>query len=118
MWQFLVDNDSLAWRLTGIVARFCLELGLNKASVVEKMPGTNHDRTMAIRLFWCVHALDRRWGFGNGLPFVIQDSDIDSNLPEPVGTMSFYADIYSRGWTNLKRMMKFHISRQWLGLAA
>lgn len=96
MWQFLVENDSLAWRLTGIVARFCLELGFNKFSVIKKMTGTDHDRKMTIRLFGCVHALDRRWGFGNGLPFVIQDSDIDSNLREPVGIMPVYT-LDSRG---------------------
>lgn len=28
--------------------------------------------------------LDRKFSFGTGLPFAIQDSDIDTNLPEPV----------------------------------
>lgn len=28
--------------------------------------------------------LDRRWSFGTGLPFAIQDADIDPLLPEPV----------------------------------
>jgi Fungal specific transcription factor domain len=84
MWQFLADNDSLAWRLTGIAARWCLEIGLNQSLLIRQVPGSDHDRKMAVRLFWCIHALDRRWGFGNGLPFVIQDSDIDQAYPEPV----------------------------------
>lgn len=84
MWQFLADNDTLAWRFTGIVARWCLEIGMNQSHFIRQMPGSNHDRKMAVRLFWCIHTLDRRWGFGNGLPFVIQDSDIDESFPEPV----------------------------------
>ena len=39
---------------------------------------------MLIRLFWCIHTLDRRWAFGVGLPFVFQSSDIDANMPMPV----------------------------------
>jgi len=31
------------------------------------------------RLFWTVYTLDHRWSFGTGLPFGIQDSDIDHN---------------------------------------
>ncbi|CAG9997150.1 unnamed protein product [Clonostachys byssicola] len=83
MWEFLADNDTRAWRLTGIVARWCLEIGLNQAQVIRQMPGSDHDRKMAVRVFWCVYTLDRRWGFGNGLPFVIQDSDVDESSPEP-----------------------------------
>ncbi|KAH7227234.1 hypothetical protein B0J15DRAFT_506641 [Fusarium solani] len=83
MWQFLADNDRLAWRLTGFVARWCLEIGLNQSLFIRQVPRSDHDRKMAVRLFWCIHALDRRWSFGNGLPFVIQDSDIDKNYPEP-----------------------------------
>lgn len=39
---------------------------------------------MLIRLFWCIHTLDRRWAFGVGLPFVFQSSDIDANMSMPV----------------------------------
>lgn len=42
---------------------------------------------MLIRLFWCIHTLDRRWAFGVGLPFVFQSSDIDANMPMPVSTL-------------------------------
>lgn len=38
----------------------------------------------AVRIFWTVYALDRRWSFGTGMPFALQDADIDPNLPEPV----------------------------------
>jgi hypothetical protein len=28
--------------------------------------------------------LDRRWSFGTGMPFALQDTDIDPDLPKPV----------------------------------
>ena len=45
--------------------------------------------TWASRLFWCIYVLDRKWSFGTGLPFAIQDTDMDTNLPEP-GTATPY----------------------------
>ncbi|KAF5568419.1 fungal specific transcription factor domain-containing protein [Fusarium phyllophilum] len=41
------------------------------------------ERKMAIRMFWSVHTLDRRWSFGSGLLFIIQSNDIDSNISWP-----------------------------------
>jgi hypothetical protein len=29
--------------------------------------------------------LDRRWSFGTGMPFALQDADIDTNVLKPVG---------------------------------
>jgi len=37
-----------------------------------------------IKLFWSIYVLDRRWSFGTGMPFALQDADIDPLLPEPV----------------------------------
>ncbi|CAH0055899.1 unnamed protein product [Clonostachys solani] len=105
MWQFLADNDRLAWRLTGFVARWCLEIGLNQSRFFQKLPASDHDGKMAVRLFWCIHALDRRWGFGNGLPFVIQDSDVDDKYPQPdddvpyLKAMVAFSHIMSAVWS-------------------
>ena len=41
-------------------------------------------RHLAMRVFWCVYVLDRRWSFGTSLPFALADRDIDPSLPEPV----------------------------------
>lgn len=38
----------------------------------------------AVRLFWCIYILDRRWSIGLSLPFTLQDADIDSELIQPV----------------------------------
>jgi hypothetical protein len=46
-------------------------------------------RTMATLTFWSVYCLDRRWSFGTGMPFALQDSDIDPNLPKPVSRDTF-----------------------------
>jgi len=42
------------------------------------------DRDNAMLLFWSVYSLDRRWSFGTGMPFALQDSDLDPQLPRPV----------------------------------
>lgn len=42
------------------------------------------ERSQACKLFWSIYVLDRRWSFGTGMPFAIQDADIDPALPEPV----------------------------------
>lgn len=58
----------------------------------------------ASRLFWCIYVLDRKWSFGTGLPFAIQDSDMDTNLPEPgavtpyLTCMISYARLSTKIW--------------------
>ncbi|KAJ4142936.1 hypothetical protein BFJ70_g1513 [Fusarium oxysporum] len=65
------------------------------------------ERKMAIRLFWSVHTLDRRWSFGAGLPFIIQSNDIDSNIPWPddevpyLHAMVAYNRIGAKVWATL-----------------
>lgn len=60
--------------------------------------------TWASRLFWCIYVLDRRWSFGTGLPFAMQDSDMDTNLPEPgaatpyITCMISYARLSTKIW--------------------
>jgi len=45
------------------------------------------DRDSAMLLFWSIYSLDRRWSFGTGMPFALQDSDLDPQLPRPVGSI-------------------------------
>lgn len=74
----------MAYRLIGLAARMCMEMGLHRRdALVKSFP--NEDQWNDItRVFWTVYSLDRRWSLGTGLPFIIQDEDIDPNLPEPV----------------------------------
>ncbi|GKZ26673.1 hypothetical protein AbraCBS73388_002924 [Aspergillus brasiliensis] len=101
------DDEVLAWRTIGSAVRGAVQLGLHCQETWLKtggvFPGELH-RTYASRLFWCIYVLDRKWSFGTGLPFAIQDSDMDTNLPEP-GTstpyltcMISYARLSSKIW--------------------
>ncbi|KAH7163731.1 hypothetical protein DER46DRAFT_532342 [Fusarium sp. MPI-SDFR-AT-0072] len=105
--SFLSGDDLQAWRLIGIPARSCLELGLHQATTYTTMFKGPFERKMAIRMFWSVHTLDRRWSFGAGLPFIIQSNDIDSNIPWPddevpyLHAMVAYNRIGAKVWVTL-----------------
>lgn len=77
----------LAWRYIGVTARGCLEIGLHRRDTWEKssdnFPG-QVDRSWALKMFWCIYVLDRRWAFATGLPLAFRDSDLDVDLPVPV----------------------------------
>ena len=82
-YRFLSNDEVLAWRVMGQVTRLCVELGLHRRDAIMKIPDAS-DRKNAINTFWSAYVLDRRWSFGTGLPYVVQDSEIDPNLPMPV----------------------------------
>ena len=82
-YRFLSNDEVLSWRIMGQVARLCLELGLHRSDHVMKIENEEH-RNNAITTFWTAYVLDRRWSFGTGLPYVMQDDQIDPNLPLPV----------------------------------
>lgn len=63
-----------------------MQLGLHRQETWQRTGGVFPGELQcnwASRLFWCIYVLDRKWSFGTGLPFAIQDSDMDTNLPEP-----------------------------------
>ncbi|KAJ5465319.1 uncharacterized protein N7458_001005 [Penicillium daleae] len=102
-YYFYADEDErMAWRTIGIAARQCLELGLHHVQGYSNLE--EEDSRPALILFWSVFALDRRWSFGTGLPFSIQEADIDPSLPEPddsyiyLKTMIPYCRISSKVW--------------------
>jgi hypothetical protein len=75
----------------------CIELGLHRRDSLFKTVTDEEERASVVKLFWSVYVLDRRWSFGTGLPFAMQDADIDPNLPEPVSC--FVLQVYPE--TNL-----------------
>jgi len=81
---FQKDEEAQAWRFIGIAARMCIEMGLHRKDSLVKTFPNEAEFQQTVRIFWTVYALDRRWSFGTGMPFALQDADIDSNLPEPV----------------------------------
>lgn len=84
MWFFHQDNEVQSWRMIGVAGRMCLELGLNRKAGIEKAFPSAEEQKWALALFWTVHAFDRRWSIGTGLPFSIAGADVDPLLPRPV----------------------------------
>ncbi|KAL2430460.1 hypothetical protein ABEF95_008182 [Exophiala dermatitidis] len=80
---FQKDEEAQAWRFIGIAARMCIEMGLHRKDSLLRSFTNEAEYQQAIRIFWTVYALDRRWSFGTGMPFALQDADIDPALPEP-----------------------------------
>jgi hypothetical protein len=65
-------------------------MGMHRRDSLYQAVTDEGERRSVLRLFWSIYVLDRRWSFGTGLPFALQDSDIDPLLPEPV---SFHYDL-------------------------
>ncbi|KAF9879651.1 fungal specific transcription factor domain-containing protein [Colletotrichum karsti] len=105
IYSFMTGDDLQAWRLVGISARWCLEIGLHQSATVNRLFREEEQQKVALRLFWCVYTLDRRWGFGAGLPFVMHHCDVDRNLPEPddavpyLKAMVAYSQIGNKVWS-------------------
>ena len=86
-YRFLSNDEIIAWRVMGQVARLCLELGLHRRDGLEKIEDPQA-RKNALNTFWSSYVLDRRWSFGTGLPYVCHDDKIDPKLPYPVGVLA------------------------------
>ncbi|KAE8146242.1 fungal-specific transcription factor domain-containing protein [Aspergillus avenaceus] len=103
-YHFHTDDDAMAYRLIGLAARMCLEMGLHRRDALAKSFPNEDQWPEIIKIFWAIYSLDRRWSFGTGLPFVIQDEDIDPNLPEPDASLPYlrcmisYNRISSKIW--------------------
>lgn len=82
-YRFLSNDEVLGWRVIGQVARLCMELGIHQRMGLMKIEN-ERERKDALTTFWTAYILDRRWAFGTGLPYVVQDEEIDPQLPLPV----------------------------------
>ncbi|OAA70568.1 Casein kinase II, regulatory subunit [Cordyceps fumosorosea ARSEF 2679] len=102
-YRFLTDDEGLAWRVIGQVCRLCLELGLHRSQVHQSI-GDPIERQLALNSFWSAYVLDRRWAFNTGLPYVIQDADIDPKLDYPTEhpylvSMISYSKLGAKVWS-------------------
>jgi hypothetical protein len=84
LYHFHRDQEREAWRHIGLAARFCMELGFHRFSILLKTFPDEAERERALVFFWSIFVLDRRWSFGISMPFALHDKDIDPNLPQPV----------------------------------
>lgn len=67
-----------------------LQLGLHRWDTWLRTGGIfpgDLERSRAINLFWCLYVFDKEFSFETGLPFSLRDTDMDTNLPEPVGAI-------------------------------
>ncbi|KAL8712241.1 MAG: hypothetical protein Q9220_003392 [cf. Caloplaca sp. 1 TL-2023] len=106
-YRFQHGAEVQAYRIIGLAARLSFELGLHRNHVLHRDFVNHEERSWALKLFWSIFVLDRRWSFGTGLPFAIQDADIDPLLPEPDGqtpyltAMIAYSRIASKVWRSI-----------------
>ncbi|KAJ5366047.1 transcriptional regulator family: Fungal Specific TF [Penicillium concentricum] len=104
MFYFQMDEEILAWRTVGIVERMCLEKGLHRRETLNQPAITAVGKDRVLRLFWSIYILDMRWSFGTGMPFALEDTDIDPWLPEPdektpyLRVMIRYSRIAAKVW--------------------
>ena len=109
MYEFHRDNEGTSWRIIGLTARLCIELGLHRRETHEAMQDETQ-RSEAALLFWSIYVLDRRWAFGTGMPFALQDADIDPQLPKPedrspyLNAMIQYGIIAAKVWRSVNSM--------------
>ncbi|THV44094.1 hypothetical protein BGAL_0736g00020 [Botrytis galanthina] len=107
IFHFHCDEEALAWRIIGQVVRMSIELGLHRRDSFFKVVTDERERVAVTKLFWSIYVLDRRWSFGTGMPFAIQDSDIDPSLPEPDNSVPYlhvmisYSRIGSKVWKSI-----------------
>ncbi|KAL6230541.1 hypothetical protein BDW75DRAFT_248579 [Aspergillus navahoensis] len=101
---FQIDEETLAWRTIGIVERMCLEKGLHRRETLKHPAIVKTGKNRVLKLFWSVRVLDLRWSFGTGMPYSMDDSDIDPWLPEPEEDSSYlrvmirYSRIAAKVW--------------------
>ncbi|KPM41901.1 hypothetical protein AK830_g4608 [Neonectria ditissima] len=74
---FLSDREVLAWRGNGIVMRLLQELTCHGSDNMRAGSSSEMLQEVGEKLYWVAYTLDRRWSFGTGLPFAVQDSDIN-----------------------------------------
>ncbi|KAI9042097.1 putative C6 transcription factor [Aspergillus affinis] len=104
IFYFQMDEETLAWRTIGIVERMSLEKGLHRRETLTQLGLAAEGRERVLRLFWSIYILDIRWSFGTGMPFSLEDTDIDPWLPEPeektpyLRVMIRYSRIAAKVW--------------------
>ncbi|WYZ37749.1 hypothetical protein EsH8_II_001255 [Colletotrichum jinshuiense] len=107
IYWFHCGEELLAWRSIGISGREVLEIGLHRRAILLENFKDPKERDLALRCFWCVYVLDRRWSFGTSLSFGLIDRDIDPELPEPgdeypyLRCMVSYGRLCSKVWEAL-----------------
>lgn len=80
MYHYHLNEEVRTGRCIAFAARLCLEAGLHRRAMVERIFPSAAQRVDALQAFWAVYMLERRLSLGQGVPFSIQDSYIDQSI--------------------------------------
>ncbi|RDW78260.1 hypothetical protein BP5796_06112 [Coleophoma crateriformis] len=83
-YSVILNRRNTAYTYTGLALRLSVMLGLHR-KVEADSTITAADREHRIRVWWTVYCLDRLMSSKVGLPAMIQDEDIDTQLPSMDG---------------------------------
>ncbi|PWY83405.1 hypothetical protein BO70DRAFT_24965 [Aspergillus heteromorphus CBS 117.55] len=82
IYLFRLDLSGKAEKLLALAISHAHQIGLHRSKVVERM--APYDSEVSRRIWWCLYVMDRRLAIETGRPFVIQDINVDTPLPENV----------------------------------
>ncbi|OOQ90433.1 hypothetical protein PEBR_04798 [Penicillium brasilianum] len=94
-----------AWRIAGMAAKLCLELGLHRSRFFEDSQVLPRRMADWKRLFACVYRLDRQWSFHTSLPWTLHGREINVSaitiepLESYISTMISLDKNLSETWT-------------------
>lgn len=80
MYHYHLNEEVRTGRCIAFAARLCLETGLHRRAMLEKIFPDTAQCIDALQAFWAVYMLERRLSLGQGIPFSIQDSYIDRSI--------------------------------------
>ncbi|SNX81420.1 related to transcriptional activator acu-15 [Melanopsichium pennsylvanicum] len=72
---------SLAWLHLGGAIRVLLDIGAHRKQAAKKLRMSRIDQETSKRIFWVAYSLDREFASNLGRPIMLQDEDIDVELP-------------------------------------
>ena len=101
LYYYYANKWHVAWRLVGNIARIILELGLNRALVLDRSFPDPKSHSRAVNVIWTIFVLEKQLSFALGLPATLQKPCIDPLFPRPVRYPT------SITWTTLPYTEKF-----------
>ncbi|KAL9020687.1 MAG: hypothetical protein Q9185_002135 [Variospora sp. 1 TL-2023] len=103
--RFMQGAEVQAYRTIGLAARLGFEIGLHRNHVLHRDFANDRERTWALKLFWSIFVLDRRWSFGTAYSRIASKVWRSITAPNAAGsevqedTMS-YLDYQVLQWQN------------------
>ncbi|KAG2416670.1 hypothetical protein HFD88_007886 [Aspergillus terreus] len=79
VYLFRLDANERAEKFLALTVSHAHHLGFHRSKVVLQMSAFNDE--MVRRLWWCLHAMDRRMSIETGHPSIIQDVNVDTPQP-------------------------------------